>query len=316
MLLKRSLKKIVLSTFALLLLLLMYLIPNNNANDKYSYVVEYVNKDLKTHEIFLLDNNNYISKTEIIINSKNTDDLVKELIETITINSTKQDQIPSGFKALLNENTKINKLEIKDGLIKIDFNESLLDVNKEMEEKVIEAIVYNLTSIDGIKNVLIYINGNLLTYLPKSKTTLPSTLNRYFGINKEYHLTSNKNITKTTIYYISKFNDNIYYTPVTKISNDSDDKVNIIIKELSDNVTNNLGSYLNYNTKLVNMAINDKAIILDFNEYILSDADNLKILDEVADTISLSVFDNYDIDEVVFEVDGKEICKKENKTLE
>ena len=314
MLLKRSIKKIILSAFALILLFLMYLIPNNNISDQYDYVVEYVNKDLITHDIFLLDNNNYISKTKIIVSSKEKEDLVKEIIEAITINSAKQDQIPSGFKAILNENTKINKLEIKDDLIKIDFNESLLDVNNE--EQVIEAIVYNLTSIEGIKNILIYIDGKLLTYIPKSKITLPSVLNRNYGINKEYHLTSNKNITKTTIYYISKFNDNIYYTPVTKISNDLNDKAQIIVEELADNVSNDLGSYLNYNTKLVSMEINQDNLILNFNDYILSDKDNLKILDEVTDTISLSVFDNYDVNNVVFEVNGKEICKKENKTLE
>ena len=314
MLFKRSIKKITLSIFALVLLLLMYLIPNNKENE-YDYSVEYVNKDLMTHDIFLLDNNNYLAKTEIIVKNKEADKLAKELIENLIINSPNEDKIPSGFKALLNPNTIINNIEIIDDTIKIDFNESLLDTNLELEEKVIEAIIYNLTSIENINKVIIYINGIILNYLPQNKINVPVPLTRNYGINKKYDIKSTKNITKTTIYYLNKFNDNTYYVPVTKISNNEDDKIDVIIEELRDSSTINLDSYLDYNTKLVNKTINDNSIELDFNESILADKTNLEILDEVINTISLSIHDNYDIDDIIFKVNGKEIYKNKNKVL-
>ena len=87
------------------------------------------------------------------------------------------------------------------------------------EERIIEAIVYTLTSIENVNYVIIYMEGEILTKLPQSKITLPSTLDRSIGINKEYNITSKNNIHKTTIYYVSKFNDNTYYVPVTKINN-------------------------------------------------------------------------------------------------
>jgi len=292
--LTRSLKKITLSIFALILLFLMYLIPSNK-EDNYDYTVEYVNKDLLTHTIFLLDSNNLLGKTEIIIKDNESTKLAKELINDLIINSPNEDKLPSGFKAFINPNTVINNIEIIDDTIKIDFNEYLLETKKELEEKTIEAIIYNLTSIENINKVIIYINGIILNYLPQNKINLPTPLTRQFGINKKYNIKNTKNISKTIIYYISKFNDDIYYIPVTKISNDQDDKIEIIIEELKDNPTN-LDSYLNYNTKLVNKSYNDNDLILDFNEYILSDSDNYEILDEVLNTITLSIHDNYDID--------------------
>ena len=88
-----------------------------------------------------------------------------------------------------------NKINIEaDNLILIDFSKELLDTTKENEQKVIEAIVYTLTSIDDIKFVIIYVEGNILTRLPKSNIVLPATLDRNFGINKEYDLTNDKNI--------------------------------------------------------------------------------------------------------------------------
>ena len=314
MLFKRSIKKITLSIFALVLLFLMYLVPNNKDNS-YDYSVEYVNKELITHDIFLLDNNNYLAKTEIIVKNKEIDKLAKELIEDLIINSPNEDKIPSGFKAFFNPNTIINNIEIIDDTIKIDFNDSLLDTKLELEEKVIEAIIYNLTSIENINKVIIYINGVILNYLPQSKITIPSPLTRNYGINKRYDLKSTKNITKTTIYYLNKFNDNVYYVPVTKRNNNEKDKIDIIIEELKDSSTINLDSYLNYNTKLVGKTINDNNIELDFNEYILTDSTNLEILDEVINTISFSIYDNYDIDDIVFKVNGKEIYKNKNKVL-
>ena len=312
MLLKRSIKKIILSSLALLLLFLMYLIPDNKEKE-YNYVIEYVNQDLIMHDIFLLDNNNYLAKTEIIVKEKDPKKLAKELIEYLIISSPNEDKLPSGFKAFLNENTVINSIEIIDDTIKIDFNDSLLDIKKNLEEKVVEAIIYNLTSIENINKVLIYINGIILNYLPKNKISIPSPLTRKYGINKEYNLKSTKNITKTTVYYLDSFNNNKYYIPVTKINNSQNNKIDIIIEELKDN--NTLNSYLNYNTKLVSSEINNNNMLLDFNEYILNDYDNLEILDEVLDTICLSIHDNYDINDVIFKVNGKEIYKNKNKVL-
>ena len=314
MLLKRSLKRILLSSLVLVLLLTIYLIPGKKDEYHIKSTIEYVNKDLKTHPIFLLDNNNYLSKTDIIINSKTKKDLAYELMEYIIINSKLEDKIPSGFRALIPEDTIINSIEIIDDTIKIDFSKELLKTSKEYEEKIIEAIIYNLTSISDIKKVIIFINGEIINYLPQNKIYLPSTLTREFGINKEYNITNLKNINKTTIYYVGMFNNDIYYTPITKVSNNQNNKIEIIIEELIKG-DKNVYSFLNNNTKLIDSNIDDNILALNFNEYILDNIETESLNNDVLNTISLSIYDNYDIDEILFKVNGQEFSKIEKKVL-
>lgn len=311
-------KKIIISSIILLLIMTLQIIPlddsnkNNNINEK----VSYVNYELNTNELYLLDKNNYLNRTKISTNNNN-EELIQELIEILTCNSEQQDKIPNNLKCVINEKTKINSINWKDKTIKIDFNEYLLDTSKELEEKTIESIVYTLTSIDNVENILIYINGKNLTTLPQNKITLPSTLNRDIGINKKYELTNTKEINKTTIFYINKVQDNIYYTPITLINNDNREKIEIIIDELSNKITDeNLNSYLNNNTKVLNSSIKNNTMHVNFNENILNGIDSNDILEEVIYTISLSINENYDIENVFFNVNDKEIVKTTIKSLE
>ena len=256
--------------------------------------------------------------TKIITNSKDTVSKAKELLEALIIDGTKQDSIPNGFKAIIPSNTKIRSLTYDNKVIKVDFSSDLMNTNIENEEKIIEAIVYTLTSIDDVEFVIIYMEGELLTTLPQSKITLPSSINRSFGINKEYNINSTKHINKTTIYYISEFNDNEYYVPVTKVTNDERSKIEIIVDELSSSnlYKTNLMSYLNSNTKLLSVNENEDELVVNFNSGIFNDINTEEILEEVIYTISMSINDNYSINTVVFNVEDKEIYKSVLKSIE
>ena len=311
-------KKLIVCAVALFTIMLIYVIPTNEEKIDVNEEVNYINKDIETSTIFLLDSNNYLANTEIVINSKSLEDKAKELLQALIIDSNKQDSIPNGFKALIPSNTQILSLTYNEGLIKVDFSEELMNTNLENEEKIIEAIVYTLTSIQDVNKVIIYLNGEILTKLPQSKITLPSTLDRSIGINKEYNLNNNKNINKTTIYYISEFNDKEYYVPVTKVTNDERSKIEIIVDELSSNnvYKTNLMSYLNSNTKLLSVNELEDEMVINFNSAIFNDINEKEILEEVIYTISMSVSDNYDINTVVFNVEDEEIYKKTLKSIE
>lgn len=75
-------------------------------------------------------------------------------------------------------------------------------------------------------------------------------------------------------------------------------------------------SFLNEEAQLVSSQVNDKVMSLDFNDYLFDDVTTQEVLEEVIYTICLSVYDNYDIDEVVLSVDNKEIYKTTMKSLE
>jgi len=314
MLKKISLRKIGLTSAALFATLLIYLLPNNEEKLKPKETLEYVNKDVNTNDIFLLDKNSYVSLTKVVLSETQIENKARELLSILTNGGT-EDKIPSGFSAVIPPDTKILSLTYEKGLIKVDFSSELLDIDEEREEKMIEAIVYTLTSIDDVNKVIIYVEGEILTKLPKTKENLPSTLDRTFGINKEYNFHKVSNITDVTVYYVNKYGKEHYYIPVTKYLNDDRDKITIIIDQLSTNFNHNkhLMSYLNGNTKLVSSTTQDKTMNLEFNDYIFDDINTEEILEEVIYTISLSAKDNYDIDQLVLKNNSKEICKINTK---
>ena len=300
MLKRKALKKIFISLSCLGILFIIYLFPNRNEPIKSN-----ISHNKENNIIYLIDNNRYTSRVSTILTSKSKEDKIKEIINILTIGSN--NYIRDGFKKVIPKNTKLINLEIQDNLVKLNFNKNLLNVDIYNEEKMIEAIVYSLTSLDNIKYVSIYVEGSILNKLPNSNKKLPTLLDRSIGINKEYNINNINNTTKTTIYYLSKYNDYYYYVPVTKIDNSDISKIEIIIKELTSSklLNTNLISYLNNNTELLSYNETDKSLLLNFNENILDDINTNNILEEVSYSINLSIKDNYDVDSVIYYVNDK-----------
>ena len=319
MLRKIYLKKILISVAALFALFLIYLIPSDI--DKLENVKEeiiYVDSSVDMNSIYLIDSYNMVGLTNVMVSGDDIESKAKDLIETLINDGSNQDRIPNGFKSIIPTDTKILSLKLENNIIKIDFSKDILDIEESLEEKMISSIVYTLTSIDGVDGVIIYVEGNILNKLPKSNITLPSTLDRSFGINKEYDITSSKNINSVTTYFINKNSNGYYYVPVTKYMNDDREKITIVIEELgSSTIANtNLMSFLNSNTKLLSVEHSVDTLSLNFNESIFNDLDTREILEEVIYTISLSISDNYDVKEVIFNVNNEEIYKSVLKSIE
>ncbi len=306
---RKIMRKLIVTSSILFAFILVYFIPKDKELKNVKEELEYNYKDVVKETIYLLDNNNYLGKAEIALSTNDTVTMVRELLETLITDGIGEDKIPNGFTSIIPSDTKINSIELDKGILKVDFSKELLDVKKELEEKVIESIIYTVTEVNEIDKVVIFVDGKILTKLPKSNINLPTTLDRSFGINKKYDITTFKDITPVTIYYINKHNNNTYYVPVTKYINDDREKIEIIIDELTTSpiYTSNLMSYLNSNTKLLKSNIDKDLMSLEFNDYIFNDYEDKKILEEVIYTISLSIYDNYNVREVSFINDSKEV---------
>lgn len=314
-----TLKKVALATTLLFICFLFVIFPKEedtiNLNGKES--IEYTN-NYTTHEIFMVNKDNYVARTNVLLEEDEMESKIRGILEYLIIGGKKESSIPNGFRSIIPAGTEILSVEIQDKLLKINFSKEILEIDEKLEEKMLESIVYSLTSIDEIEGILIYVEGDLLSVLPKSKTQLPNVLTRDIGINKVYDITSTKDITKTTVYYVSKNNDNYYYVPVTKIDNSSSDKVKVIIDELTSGpiYEDNLMSFINLNTKLLDYELKDNNMYLTFNNSILNNLEEKSILEEVIYSISLSIGDNFDVNEVIFLIGDEEITKSVIKTLE
>lgn len=298
MLKKKALRKIFVTTLTAFVLLVVYSIPNLYQDDalKTNLEVEYIT-GVGTNNIYLLDSNDYLVKTKILLDSTSKEEQVKKLIKNLTINNNSK--FPNGLEATIPENTKLLEVYYDEHYLTLNFNNKLIK-DEEKLEKIIESIVYSVMDLGQIDGVIIEVNGETIDGYNK-------VLDRNIGINKSYDIKSRNDINKVVIYYLEQLDGVNYYVPVTKYLNDSDEKIKIIIDELTASYIYepNLMSFLNSNTKLLDYKEAENVMTINFNNAIF-DGDN-KILEEVTYTLAYSVFANYDVAQVMINVDGKNI---------
>ena len=298
MLKKRAIRKIFITTLTAFIILVVYSIPNMNKEEetlKTNLEVEYIT-GIGTNNIYLLDDNNYLVKTKILLDTTKKEDQIKLLIKNLTKNDNSK--FPEGLKATIPEDTKLLNVEYDEEYVSLNFNKKFLKVDDEQKDRMIESIVYSIIELNNIKGIIITVEDKVIDGYDK-------VLDKNIGINKRYNIKSRKNINKVVIYYLEEISKNKYYVPVTKYINDSRDKVKIIVDELTTSYIyeSNLMSFLNSNTKLIDSKEENNIMTLNFNNAIF-DCDN-KLIEEVKYSLAYSIFDNYDVNEVLIEVDGK-----------
>ena len=292
-----STNKIIRMSSLLFILLLLYIFPSNKT---YEVKTKQVSNNTNYHDIFLLDKNGYVSKTTIAVSSIEKEKLALDLLTSLTINSKNKNKIPEGFSSLIPKKTSIQKVRIDNETITVSFSPEI-KVSKN-KTKMVESIVYTLTSIDNIKKVYLMIDN-------KEDDYFSNNYDRSIGINHQYDINSIHDLSTVTLYYVSKNSSNEYYIPVTKMLNTKDDKIKVIIDELASKSSyeSNLMSYLNYETKLTNYEIEDNDIKLYFTDSILSSKSDNKILEEVKYSISYSIKDSIEVSNIHFFVNDEEI---------
>lgn len=296
---KYTINKICVTSVSLFLILMFYLVPSTPESE---VKIDKSIGDKKEVVVYLMDKDYYLGRMIEYASYDNIVDLVNRKLD-ILINGS--DELNS-FSPIIPKNTKVNSIKVDKNNIYIDFSKDILNVSKYNEELMIESIIYTITDINGIDNIYLSINKEPLKILPKSNKEIPYPLNRGYGINKKYDLDSLNNITKTTVYFNKSYDDVEYLVPITKVMNTTSEKIDIIIEELKSivNAQYNLNSYIPNNLEVVSHEVNDDKMNLIFNEFIL-DKEKLVVLEEVKYAIAQSIFDNYNVKEVVFSTKEK-----------
>ena len=290
---KKAINKIFTTTIAMFIILTLYTIPHTQLSQRKVLRTNLEIEDislLNTDSIYLLNKNNLLVRTEIFINSKKIKDKVTEIIKYLTMNNSK---ISSNLKGYIPENVKLEEIIYNNKNRVLNFSEEFNNISNL--EIVVTGIVHSLVELEEIDNVSIKVKNNYLK-------NYPEILNKDLGINKNYLYTNRNNIKKVVIYYLDE-NDN--YIPVTKYLNDKREKIEIVIDELSNNNNPNLISLLNSNTELLSYKEEANVLFLNFNNHILNDNETIK--NKILNTIAYSAFANYDINMVMFEINGKKL---------
>ena len=303
MLRRKALRKMFITTMSLFIIMTIYLIPQTEKTLETNLELEYIT-NLANSSIYLLDENNLLVKTKILLDNEDTTKDIKDIITNLTIGSG--NIFPDNLYGVIPKNTKLNNIIIEDNVVTLDFSKELLNVDTNKSNALIESIVYSVTELDDINKVIITVENKELQTYPNSDKTITFPIDRSIGINNKYTYSSLNNLVKVVIYYQELINNDTYYVPVTKYLNDDKEKIDIIIEELTTSYIyeDNLSSILNENVKLTDKELTDDLLILDFNDALL---ENGELKEEVVYLLSYSVFANYDINTVSFRVNGKEL---------
>ena len=294
MLITKIINKIFRTTLIMFLILTVFTITNESKEKVLRTNLEINNiKDMDKTKLYLLSNNNYLVETNVYINSDKLEDKINKIIEYLKINNNK---IPKGLKGYLLKDIKINNINLEDNNIKINFSKEILNIKDK--ELVIEGLVYSLLNLDEINSIEVLVENNYLE-------NYEYKLNKNIGINKQYILKNRKDVNKINLYYYNKINNIEYLTPVTKYINDKRKKIEMILDELINNIPDNLISYMDDKVKLKEYKEENDLIILKFNENFIGE--NKDLNKKIINQIALTIFENYDVNTVLFQENDEKI---------
>ncbi len=309
MLRRKALRKMLITTFAIFTLFVVYFISGTDLIQELevSPEVEYV-ASLGMDDVYLLGSNHYLVKTNTLLDAGNIEGKIDILINYLTID--KNTKLPVGLSGILPTGTKVLGITVENETVTLNLSKEIWSGNQELQERLIEGLTYSITSLDGVSGLKLQVEGIPVTELPSSKKPVPEILTKDYGINKVYDLDYSSGIQKVTTYYLNEINQQNYYVPVTKYVNDSREKIDIIVENLSSNFLyeSSLISLLQTDVELMNYQVEDELMLLNFNHSLF---DNEKILEEVTYQVAYSIFDTYNVQVVLFEVDGQELARIE-----
>ena len=302
----KAIRKIFTTTLSMFIILCVFSLMNINLDNTLKVNLEINDiSDIGNGYVYLLSKNDYLVRKNIYLDS---DDNVLNIKKALSyLIESDNNKYSNELMGVIPKGTKINEVICGDDLVTVDFSKEILSVSIGHEKHMISSIVYTIMDLVDVEGVSILVDGELLRSYPNTGEVFGSVLNKSIGINNRYDITSRKDINRVVLYYVDLIDEDIYYVPVTKYINDDREKVKIIIEELKSSYLSevNLMSFLNSNVKLIDYQIENDIFFLNFDDYLFDSND--KILEEVMYTISYSIFDNYDVNMVMFLVNGEEV---------
>ncbi len=302
----KAIRKIFTTTLSMFIILCVFSLMTINLDNTLKVNLEINDiSGIGNGYVYLLSKNDYLVRKNIYLDS---DDNVLNIKKALSyLIESDNNKYSNELMGVIPKGTKINEVICGDDLVTVDFSKEILNVSIGHEKHMISSIVYTIMDLVDVEGVSILVDGELLRSYPNSLEVFGSVLNKSIGINNRYDITSRKDINRVILYYVDLIDEEIYYVPVTKYINDDREKVKIIIEELKSSYLSevNLMSFLNSNVKLIDYQIENDIFFLNFDDYLFDSND--KILEEVMYTISYSIFDNYDVNMVMFLVNGEEV---------
>lgn len=263
---------------------------------------EATKKTSKGSEIYYLTDTGYVVPFSIAKEVKHAKDAL-----TYLVGETSKDFVPEGFQGALPKGTKINSVKVNSGVATIDFSKEFTKYDPKQEAQILSAITWTATNYDKTKSVNIKVDGKV--YQPKSKVKTQG-LTRNDGINIE--VAKGVDITGSmpvTLYFMAQAEDQtVFYVPVTRIINRSDNVAKAVLQELAKGPEqeSKLMGALDSTMEIHTVQLKGDTITADVGEQILQYSTQKTASKNVFDTIVLSLTENTTAKKVKVIVNGKD----------
>ncbi len=224
---------------------------------------------------------------------------------------------PTQYKGLypvIQEDVTLNSVSFDEGLLTLDFNDGLMNLNKEGSLNFLEALTWTLCEYQNIKQLHLTCNNEEITNLQDSYISLSQNYNNSLGLNNFESVNAYLHKTNALTVYANKVIDGqTFYVPMTRRLNtanlDIKDKVSFLLKHTS------ISSLLNENTVLKNLEVLDGTEIVDGKLIVnLSDQallDEMSLNPQVSDLLMLSLRQIDGVEMIGFTVNGQTIGQDE-----
>ena len=183
MIISKVINKLFRTTLFMFLILCVFTITNYNNEKTLRTNVEIKNiEEIPETIIYLLSDDNYLVKTNIYLENNSIETKANKIIEFLKTNNNK---LPSGLNGYLLNNISINKINLEDNNLKIDFSKEFLNIkNKEL---VITGLVYSLTNLSNVDTIEIFVpeNNSDYIYTNPSKSIKSRSLYSYQGLTSK-----------------------------------------------------------------------------------------------------------------------------------
>ncbi|MGM9857805.1 MAG: GerMN domain-containing protein [Bacilli bacterium] len=264
-------KKVILACSIIFILLLGSGITigviKGNLDSKYNVELK-VSTEKEYRRVYLLSSDNYVVPLSLKFENKQT--LQEEIIDVFESLKLDNDYSSYGLTGYIPENTNIQHLSLKDGILTIDLSKDFLELAETREKQVIESLTYTFLDFVGINELELKVNGNPLNQFPHN-TIVPEKLTLDLGINESYK-TAIDALTKdkVTIYYSKEIKNNEYLVPCSVYVDEKDHFVNSFYESLKTKqvISSGLKFIKTYNQVNLNVLplISDDQVVIGLNE--------------------------------------------------
>jgi len=187
--------------------------------------------------VYLKDQNGMLAPVTVQAALGEGEKAGKKALEMMVDGGAYASELPEGFQAVIPKGTVVKDFNIvpDQKLAVVDFSKSFGDYNVSDERHIVESVTWTLTSMPDIQKVEIWMEGAKLGEMPVDGMPIDEPLTRAVGINLEAAdgVNNYSQTTPVTLYFSALTpNNEMYYVPVTRLVNRSNNRAKSAIEQL------------------------------------------------------------------------------------